>query len=878
MLTPQVKYLKDYQPADYAVDFLHLYFDIQDDYTEVTAKMRLIKVNASATRLCLDGEDQSLITVQLNGETLDQSQYQLTPQHLIINQTPDQFDLTIVSRNTPHKNTLLMGLYRSNSYLVTQCEPEGFRRITYFLDRPDVLTFYTTTIEASKKQFPILLSNGNCMAQGDKDGGRHWVTWEDPHKKPSYLFALVVGNLACLEDTFVTRSKRTVKLQIYAEAPDIKQCAYAMTSLKQAMAWDEETYGREYDLDVYMIVAVADFNMGAMENKGLNIFNTKYVLVDQETATDQDFQNVQSVIGHEYFHNWSGNRITCRDWFQLSLKEGLTIFRDQSFSADLNSATVKRINDVRVLRTAQFAEDSGPMAHPVQPASFIEINNFYTVTVYNKGAEVIRMIRTLIGEANFRKGMDLYFQRHDGQAVTIHEFATAMADASGYDLSQFRRWYHQAGTPQLTITDTYDEKKQEYTLTIEQAPGKVKDRNQQQPFHIPIQMALLNHQGVIVAPKQITPQVINKSNSILLELTKQQQTWVFNGLAAKPIPSFLHHFSAPVKWRYEYNDADLAQLMLHDPDPFARWDASQQLMLRTIMTCIEDFQTNKTLTLNSELHQAIKHLLENPCADEALLAEILCLPSERYIAETMEVIDPEAIHQACQFVKRTLAHELRTQWLAMYEARLNASATYEVNAAAIATRRLKNVSLSYLMQSSDPQIHELCYIQYQQATNMTDRLAAFSLLAHTECPERVVVLEDFYERWQSQSLVIDKWFAVQALSPLNETGERVRALIEHPDFCATNPNRVRALLGTFVHQNPYHFHNESGQMYAWIADQIINFDRINPHTATSLVSAFNQWQRFDVKRQSNMQEQLQKILEIPELSKDVYEIVSKSLA
>ena len=878
MSRKKTQYLKDYQSPDFKVAGLELYFDIHEQFTTVTARMHIVKINVTVTELCLQGEALDLQSIQLDGVELDAGQYQLTEQSLSISGIPETFDLTIVTKLYPHKNTLLMGLYRSHDYFVTQCEPEGFRRITYFLDRPDVLTLYTTTIEADREKFPVLLSNGNCVSKIETETGRHIVKWQDPHPKPSYLFALVAGNLACLEDSFVTRSNRTVRLQIYAKANDIAHCSYALKCLQQAMAWDEQSYGREYDLDVYMIVAVADFNMGAMENKGLNIFNTKYVLVDATTATDQDFQNVQSVIGHEYFHNWSGNRVTCRDWFQLSLKEGLTIFRDQSFSADLNSATVKRIQDVRVLRTVQFAEDHGPMAHPVQPASYMEINNFYTVTIYNKGAEVIRMLHTLIGETVFRQGMDLYFERHDGQAVTINEFVSAMEEAAGCNLSQFKRWYEQAGTPELTISDQYHAKTQQYTITIKQHKPPFKKQLSMKDFHIPIRMGLANEQGKAITINGVSPKVAFNNSTCLLELKHPEQSWTFEGITQAPIPSLLHQFSAPVKWHYDYSDDQLSLLMKHDTDTFSRWDAGQKLMLHAILGCVEDSQQQRALCMNEVLLQAVQHVLENPEADESFMAELLCLPSERYVAEFMSVIDPTAIHVARQFIKQQLALSLHKHWLHHYEQRYAANEKYEMTAQAIAKRSFKNLCLGYLVQNHSPDTMEACYRQFQQASNMTDSLAVLTLLVHHDNPKRMRVLEDFYQQWKHHPLVIDKWFAIQASSPLVDTTQRVRSLLTHADFCNTNPNRVRALLGTFVHQNAYHFHEKSGQNYAWIADQIIVLDVINPHTAATLVNVFNHWRLYDNERQAKMQQQLQRILATTTLSTDVFEIVSKALA
>ncbi|HEY9150846.1 MAG TPA: aminopeptidase N, partial [Gammaproteobacteria bacterium] len=789
--------------------------------------------------------------------------YILDAERLDILAPPARFTLETVVEIEPDANTALEGLYVSSGMFCTQCEAEGFRRITWFPDRPDVMARFTSTLVADRTHFPVLLSNGNPVDQGELDDGRHWVKWEDPFPKPCYLFALVAGRLVCQEDRFVTASGREVALRIYVEPANAHKCDHALTSLKQAMRWDEQTYGREYDLDIFMIVAVDDFNMGAMENKGLNIFNSACVLVSPDSATDGDYYNVQSIVGHEYFHNWSGNRVTCRDWFQLSLKEGFTVYRDQEFSADLNSRPVKRISDVNVLRNHQFAQDAGPMAHPVRPDSYMEISNFYTVTVYNKGAEVVRMIAHLLGPEGFRKGCDLYFERHDGQAVTTDDFVRAMEDASGVDLGQFRRWYEQAGTPQLRVRSEYDARTREYRLTLEQSCPATPGQPHKKPFHIPVAMALLDTEGNI-----LTRQV--------LELRDDTETFRFPGLDAAPVPSLLCEFSAPVKLAVERSDPELAFLFGHDPDPFNRWDAGQQLALNQLLRLITSLEQKQPLQLPEDFVTAFRATLTHPDLDPALIAQALSLPAESYIADQCTLVNPQAIHEARQFMRRELAQGLKDELLAGYLANQD-DTPYVFSAETMGRRALKNLCLGYLMELEEPGPLEHCLQQFRAGHNMTDVLAALGMLADYDLPERAEALNQFYDQWQQDPLVVDKWFGIQAGSRLEDTLGHVQALMRHLAFKLTNPNKVRALIGRFCAGNPARFHAADGSGYAFLADQVLALDEINPQMAARMVASLSRWRQYEPGRRALMQAQLERIQRAPQLSRDVYEIVSKSL-
>jgi aminopeptidase N len=865
---PHAIYLEDYRPPAWRVEQTRLRFELEEEQTLVRAQLR-ISLNpefGSRPPLELLGDDaMELQRLSIDGEVLCGSDYQRADGKLVIAKVPDSFTLECVTRLLPQDNTSLEGLYKSDGMFCTQCEAEGFRRITFFPDRPDVMSVFATTLVADKQRYPVLLSNGNPVASGEADGGRHWVTWEDPWPKPSYLFALVAGDLALLEDHYTTASGREVALRIYAERKDLDKLDHAMSSLKNAMRWDEEVYGREYDLDIYMIVAVDFFNMGAMENKGLNIFNTSCVLAHPHTTTDAAFQRVEAVVAHEYFHNWSGNRVTCRDWFQLSLKEGFTVFRDAEFSANMNSRTVKRIEDVTLLRTAQFAEDAGPMAHPVRPESYIEISNFYTLTVYEKGAEVVRMLHTLLGAEMFRKGSDLYFERHDGQAVTTDDFVRAMEDVSGRDLSQFKRWYSQAGTPRLTVSDHFDAATGCYELHVRQSCPPSPGQEHKLPYHLPLVMGLLAEDG-----SELCAQV--------LELTQEEQVFRFEGIAARPIPSLLRGFSAPVKLDYPYTDEQLLLLLRHDSDGFNRWDAGQRLGVRLLQQQIAAFQRGDALSCSNALIDAWRELLRDESLDPAMVAQLLRLPSEAQLSELAEEIDVIAIHEAREFLRARLASVLESEWLATYQRCDAASGAYSPDAASIGLRSLKNLALSYLIATGHEPWLELARQQFAQSDNMTDQQAALSLVVHSDFREvGAELLEAFYMQWQHESLVMNQWLAIQASDPAPGALARVEALSRHPMFDARNPNKLRALIGGFCGQNLVQFHAEDGSGYRWLADWILKLDRQNPQVAARLLTPLTRWKRYEPARRALMRDQLQRMMDTAELSADVYEVVSKSL-
>lgn len=875
-IKPQTIYLKDYQVPEYLIQTVDLNFILDAEYTRVVSRLTLNAnpdSQAEHAPLVLLGEQLTLVSVAIDGVELKDSQYQLTDESLTIKSVPQNQAFTLAIENTinPQANSALEGLFVSNDMLCTQCEAEGFRKITYFLDRPDVMSRFTTTLVADKTLYPVLLSNGNKVAQGELSENRHWVTWEDPFKKPCYLFALVAGQLECIEDHFTTMSGRDITLQIYVEAHDVDKCAHAMQSLKNAMRWDEQTYGREYDLDLYMIVAVGHFNMGAMENKGLNVFNTKFVLARPDTATDMDYEHIEAVIGHEYFHNWTGNRITCRDWFQLSLKEGFTVFRDQEFTADQTSKAVKRIDDVNMLRTRQFAEDAGPLAHPIRPEAYIEINNFYTLTVYEKGAEVVRMLRTLIGEENFSKGANLYFQQHDGHAVTCEHFVQAMEEASGKDLSQFRQWYAQAGTPTIQVSQHYDAEQQCLTLTLSQS---ILTQANAAILHIPVKVALFAAEGALMTPF-IAGEVLG-DGEITLELTEKSQRFVFENVVSTPHISILRGFSAPVKLDMPRSLSELAFLLQYDNDSFNRWEAGQQLTATVIFELVEAIKQGQSLMLPTILIDSFKAILDQSWTDLSYLACLLSLPAENYLAEQMAVVDVESIHQARTFVKRTLAEQLAEQFKALYLAS-HKGESGELSAIPISKRRIKNVCLDYLSQLDCDENYQLANAQFAGAQTMTDQIAALGAIVNSQNPDKAKALEQFYQQWQAEALVIDKWFSLQASSPQADTFTVVQSLLQHPAFDLKNPNRVRALVGAFSQANPIHFHAKNGQGYQFLADQVIALNRLNPQVASRMVSALTQWRRFDQQRQTLMKQQLERIINTENISKDVFEIGSKSL-
>ncbi len=878
---PKTTYLKDYRPPDYRIETVDLQFDL--DETKAAVKSRIVVASnydrsKGERPLVLDGKDLTLKSVVLDGRPLTEKEYAVDPESLSIHSVPEQFMIEIETEINPKNNTSLSGLYVSGGNFFTQCEPEGFRKITYYPDRPDVMARFFTTILADKKKWPVLLSNGNLIGTGSAGGGRHFAKWHDPFPKPAYLFALVAGDLAHIEDRFTTMSGREVQLNIYVQQHNNDKCSHAMESLKKAMKWDEEAYGREYDLDTFMIVATDDFNMGAMENKGLNIFNSKYVLARPETATDADFQGIMGVVAHEYFHNWSGDRVTCRDWFQLSLKEGFTVFRDQQFVEDMTSRGVKRISDANVLRAHQFKEDAGPMAHPVRPDSYVEINNFYTLTVYNKGAEVIRMLHTLLGPDGFRKGTDLYFSRHDGQAVTTDDFVKAMEDASGVDLAQFKLWYVQAGTPELHVTRSYDPTAKVCILTIKQTCPPTPGQPEKQPFHIPVAIGLLGKDGIDI-PLKIDGETGGQGagGTKIIQIRKKEEKFVFIDVPHEPVPSILRRFSAPVKVKLGLSDDERLFLMANDSDEFNRWDAGQQLAVKIVMGLVKNYQEGTELSLDRSFIKAFKKTLEATMADKAFQAFALTLPSETYLADFMAVVDPTAVHEARRFAAKTLGRELKESFLKAYQSNTD-TGHYRIDRQSIARRSLKNLCLSYLMELDDEKIRRRCIEQFLYGGNMTNVMTALVNIANNECSEREDALAFFYDRWKSDPLVVDKWLGIQASSRLPHTLETVKALTKHPAFDIKNPNKVRALIGAFAQGNPVRFHDESGAGYEFLADYVLTIDPMNQQIAARLVSAFTLWKKYDEKRKALMKEQLERILHSPVLSRDVYEIVSKSLA
>ena len=874
--TPPTVHLRDYQPPEFLIDRVELHFELHAETTHVRASLE-VRRNPAAMRgngdLHLDGEQLELVSITIDGRQMPPAEYRVEPEALIIHGVPDQFRLETRVRIHPILNTALEGLYQSGTMLCTQCEAEGFRRITYFLDRPDVMASYVTTLVADKGRYPILLANGNPATAQDLGDGRHLVRWEDPFPKPCYLFALVAGDLHEVAEHFTTASGRKVALRLYVEPANHDKCEHAMLSLKKAMRWDEEHYGREYDLDVYSIVAVSHFNMGAMENKGLNIFNAKYVLARPETATDQDFLGIEGVIAHEYFHNWTGNRITCRDWFQLSLKEGLTVYRDQEFSADMGSRDVKRIADVRMLRIRQFPEDAGPLSHPVRPESYIEVNNFYTATVYEKGAELVRMQASLLGPTQFREAIDLYFSRHDGQAVTIEDFVRCMEDASGRDLTQFKLWYTQNGTPELHVVDDWDEAAGIYSLTIRQRQPSSANQSSLGPLHIPIAVGLLGPNGHDLPLQLVDEEAPDGAGTRLLELREESARYNFANLPNRPVPSLLRGFSAPVKIHYAFSDDDLMHLMAHDSDGFNRWDAAQTLAQRLVLRLVDDPQT----AIPSAFLAAFRRALCDTKAESALRAEILALPTETDLHERTEPVDVEGIHRARETLATRIAVALSAELMAAYREHHD-TGPFSIAADSIGRRALKNLALGYLMQTGHQDAISLCWSQFENADNMTDVIAAMKLLVDAGGTRAEQTLEAFYRRWANDSLVIDKWFTVQAISKRPDTLARVQSLLRHEAFTITNPNRLRSLVGVFCTMNPIRFHVADGAGYRFLGDRIIELDPLNPQMAARMFQAFAQWRRFDSGRQQQMRKQIERILDAEQLSKDVYEVASKMLS
>lgn len=884
--TPAPIRLADYRPPLFRLPTVALTLWLDRQQTRVEARIRLERDGAvyqPGEALLLHGRNLSLESLALDGVALvDGEDYRLTDEGLLLLAPPESGELVSVATLDPSANLELEGLYASGDMLCTQCEAEGFRKITYWLDRPDVLSVYTVRLIADAATYPVLLSNGNCIENGTMEDGKHFAVWHDPFPKPAYLFAVVAGNLVKSADSFTTRSGRKVALEIWTRAADAAKTGHAMASLKHAMAWDEEVFGLEYDLDIYMIVAVGDFNMGAMENKGLNVFNTKYVLADAQTATDLDYQGIEAVIAHEYFHNWTGNRVTCRDWFQLSLKEGLTVFRDQQFSADMNSAAVQRISNVRGLRASQFPEDAGPTAHPVRPDSYLEINNFYTATVYNKGSEVVRMYHTLLGAEGFRRGMDLYFERHDGQAVTCDDFRAAMADANGVDLHQFERWYSQAGTPVLRVSDSYDPETKIYTLTLTQACAPTPGQPVKAPFLMPVAMGLLTASGAEL-PTRLVGEVAAHIGTRVLKLTEIRQSFLFVDVPEHPIPSLLRGFSAPVKLERDWTDAELATLAAHDTDAFARWEAGQTVLVRHLLAEADPAKAAPSAEVPETVAALIAATLEPftgdtlaADADPAFAALCLALPGEAYLAELVSVVHPDRLHAARNALRVAIGQRFAAQLRQIAE-RLADTGPYQPTAEAAGRRALRNAALDLLCASGDPAALAQAAIQARAAGNMTDRLAALTAIADTDLPERAEILEAFRADFADDALVLDKWFTVQALSRRSDTLVQVQALLAHPDYDGKNPNKVRALVGAFTAGNRAQFHALDGAGYAFLAEQVIAIDKFNGKLAARMVAPLGPWKKFDPARQALMRGALDRIRKVPGLSKDVTEIVEKAL-
>jgi aminopeptidase N len=871
-------YLKDYAVPDFLIPEIELDISLFEDEAVVRAKL-LVKRNNDATGkdapLRLDVDELTLEKVVLDDVAVTPDRYMLDERHLTIPKVPDSFELVTLSRIYPQKNTKLMGIYTSSTGFFSLCEAEGFRRITPFLDRPDVMARYTVTLHASRERCPVLLANGNLIAQGDERDGRHWATWQDPFPKPSYLFAVVAARLDQRADAFVTRSGKKVLLQFFVEPGKLDQGTFALEALKRAMKWDEETYGLEIDLNQYSLVAVGDFNAGAMENKGLNVFNTKLVLAQQDISTDSDFSFIDRTVAHEYFHNWTGNRVTCRDWFQLSLKEGLTVFREEEYAADMYSRPVVRIQKVRQLRSSQFPEDAGPMAHAVRPQSYQQISNFYTNTVYAKGAEVVRMIHTLIGQRNFRSGMDLYFKRHDGHAVTTDNFVQAMQDASGVDLTQFKLWYDQSGTPRLDIQDRYDPTSQIYQMTVTQSCPPTVGQPEKLPFHLPLTIGLLDSDGRDT-PLQLDGELAPQGTSRVLSIRQEKTTFQFINVPAPPVPSLGRNFSAPVIIDYSYSDEALRQLASSDSDPFNRWDAGQRLAMKLLLQCIADQKAARTVRFPEFLAEAFGCVLKDGLKDPAFAAETLALPLEIDIAERLAVIDPDAVHQVRLAMRRFLAQRLKAVLWETYSA-CAVAGSYTPDAVSAGRRSLRNLCLAYLMELDDAESRRVCATQLQHADNMTDALAALTALANCDCPQRRPALEQFYEKWQDEPLVVDKWLGVEAASRLPDTLARVRELTSHPAFTLKNPNKVYALLGSFG-ANQVSFHKGDGSGYSFMGEQIRLLDSINPQVAARMVRNFERWRRFDTKRQALMRSVLEQTAAVHGISKESAEVLGKILA
>ncbi|MBM5283364.1 aminopeptidase N [Vibrio parahaemolyticus] len=862
---PQAKYRKDYQAPSHTITDIDLTFDLYDNDTIVTALSKVVQKGESTT-LELDGEGLELRSVKVNGE--DWAHHEVKEASLVLSDLPAEFELEIITKIDPEANTALEGLYKSGGAFCTQCEAEGFRRITYYLDRPDVLAKYTTKVIADKATYPYLLSNGNRIAQGEAENGRHWVQWQDPHPKPAYLFALVAGDFDVLRDKYTTMSGRNVDLEIFVDKGNLDRAGHAMTSLINSMKWDEERFGLEYDLDIYMIVAVDFFNMGAMENKGLNIFNSKFVLANDQTATDRDYLGIEAVIGHEYFHNWTGNRVTCRDWFQLSLKEGLTVFRDQEFSSDLGSRAVNRIDNVRIIRGPQFAEDASPMSHPIRPDKVIEMNNFYTLTVYEKGSEVIRMYHTLLGEEGFQKGMKLYFERHDGTAATCEDFVSAMEDATGVDLKQFRLWYSQSGTPTLRVNSEYNAEAKTYALTVEQFTEATQDQAEKQALHIPFDIELYDSKG------QVIPLIINgESVHNVLDIKQDKQTFVFENVVEQPVPSLLREFSAPVKLEYDYSDAELIFLMKHATNDFARWDASQMLLAKYIRQNVNNVQTGSEVQLSENLIDAFRGVLLDENLEPAFIAQVFSLPSINEITGWYKQIDVDAVDTVLNSITVSLSAALEDELSATYHTLKQAE--YTIDHTAIGKRALRNQCLQFLAHTDKG--NTLVKAQYEAANNMTDTIAAMSAAnsAQLECREELMA--DYSDKWKHDGLVMDKWFALQGTNPAEDALEKVKATMNHEAFSLKNPNRTRSLIGSFLAANPVRFHDKSGSGYQFAGEILRQLNDSNPQVASRMIDPLLKFRKYDEARQAMIRAELEKLKVMDNLAKDLFEKVTKAL-
>jgi len=875
---PRTISLKDYEQPAYWVDGIDLDFTLDPKATRVKAKIAFRRrqgVDAAAP-LVLDGEELKLVAVALDGTALPANRYTVSDDGLTITDLPDHFTLETEVEINPSANTALEGLYLSNGIFCTQCEAESFRRITYFLDRPDVMTSFRVRMTAKTAEYPILLSNGDPVAKGDNDDGTHWAEWHDPSKKPAYLFALVAGALVGLTDTFTTMSGRKVDLGIWVREEDADKCDYAMDALKRSFKWDEEAFGREYDLNVFNIVAVNDFNFGAMENKGLNIFNSSVILARPDTATDENYKNIESVIAHEYFHNWTGNRITCRDWFQICLKEGFTVYRDQRFTADMREPNVARINNVIGLRDRQFREDAGPLAHPPRPESYISIDNFYTATVYEKGAELMRMMATLLGPEEYRRATDLYFERHDGEAATVDDMIKAIEDASGKDLTQFSNWYSQAGTPQVTARGTWDEEAQTYELTLAQETKPTPGQPDKKPQHMPVLMGLVGTSGTALPVRLEGDNEVHDETSRVVELTGAQQTFRFTGVSERPVPSLFRQFSAPVRLDDGLTTADRRHLMAHDEDPFNRWEAGQAYARELLMAAMKTHQSGGTAALDSDFAQALQMILTDSNLDPAFKARAMMLPTEQELAQLSDVVDPDAIHAARKALLKNLATALKVDLEATYKV-LASDEAFAPTAEQAGRRALRNCCLGYLSNLETNKADDLVFAHFDSATNMTDEIAALGILADGNSPHREGALTKFYDKWQHDPLVVNKWFGVQAMSARAAALADIKGLTFHPAFTLKNPNRARALLASFGFFNHVHFNDKAGAGYAWYVDQILALDAINPMVSARMITAFETWRRFDETRQTNAARELQRILDQKEISKNLFENTSRIL-